>query len=103
MYIFICILLVALVETKVYQARSVRGRSLWRCLWNEFGDFLLSHTQKHENPHGFLRPIINEVVDKFLECGDLSKGFARIRCDDCAGLERVAQYIARKLNVQPLI
>jgi hypothetical protein len=72
------------VETKVYQARSVRGSSLWQCLWNKFEDFLVNHTQRHEKSHGFLRPIINEVVDKFLECGDLSKGFARIRCDDCA-------------------
>ena len=29
---------------------------------------------------GFLRPIIPEVVEKFLECGDLARGFARIRC-----------------------
>jgi hypothetical protein len=28
-------------------------------------------------------PIIPEVVEKFLECGDLARGFARIRCDHC--------------------
>jgi len=32
---------------------------------------------------GFLRPIIPGVVEKFLECGDLARGFARIRCDHC--------------------
>ena len=72
------------MKTKVYQARNVRGRSLWPCLWNEFGDFLVNHTQKNEKSQGFLRPIITDVVDKFLECGDLSKGFSRIHCEDCA-------------------
>jgi hypothetical protein len=30
-----------------------------------------------------LRRIIPEVVHKFLECGNLERGFARIRCDHC--------------------
>jgi ribosomal protein S27E len=33
---------------------------------------------------GFLRPIIPEVVRKFLDCGNLAQGFARVRCPDCA-------------------
>jgi hypothetical protein len=33
--------------------------------------------------YAFLRPIIPEVVEKFLECGDLARGFARIRRDRC--------------------
>jgi len=31
---------------------------------------------------GFLRPIVPEVVNKFLDCSDLESGFARIRCKD---------------------
>jgi hypothetical protein len=30
------------------------------------------------------RPVVGEVTDKFLACGLLEHGFARIRCDDCA-------------------
>lgn len=33
--------------------------------------------------YGFLRPIIPEVVEKFLEGGDLARGFSRIQCDHC--------------------
>ena len=29
------------------------------------------------------RDVIPEVVGKFLECGDLEKGFARVRCPEC--------------------
>jgi Zn finger protein HypA/HybF involved in hydrogenase expression len=32
---------------------------------------------------GFLRPTIPDVVHKFLDCGDLEHGFARVRCDHC--------------------
>ena len=27
--------------------------------------------------------VVEEVIEKFLECGDLSRGFARIRCQEC--------------------
>jgi hypothetical protein len=30
-----------------------------------------------------LRDVVREVVYKFLGCGDLRKGFARIKCKDC--------------------
>ena len=32
---------------------------------------------------GSWRPIIGTVVGKFLECGDLRHGFARVRCPKC--------------------
>jgi PHP family Zn ribbon phosphoesterase len=34
-------------------------------------------------PMCYLRPIVEEVVNKYLECGDLSKGFARVVCKKC--------------------
>ncbi|MFQ5720844.1 MAG: transposase, partial [Acidobacteriota bacterium] len=33
--------------------------------------------------YGFWRPVIAEAVEKFLTCGDLHEGFARIRCPNC--------------------
>ena len=30
------------------------------------------------------RPVVAQVADKFLACGVLEHGFARIRCDACA-------------------
>ena len=32
---------------------------------------------------GFWRPIIGRSVEKFLDCGDLQEGFARVRCPKC--------------------
>ncbi|MCP3890804.1 MAG: hypothetical protein GY702_18320, partial [Desulfobulbaceae bacterium] len=28
-------------------------------------------------------PVISHVVNKYLECGDLHQGFARIKCPHC--------------------
>ena len=28
--------------------------------------------------------MLTEVVDKFMQCGDFAKGFARVRCDECS-------------------
>ncbi|MGA1825748.1 MAG: transposase zinc-binding domain-containing protein [bacterium] len=37
------------------------------------------------NPHyGYWRPVIKEVVEEYLRCGDLKEGFARVRCPDCS-------------------
>jgi hypothetical protein len=33
--------------------------------------------------HGPWRPVVAQVADKFLACGVLDRGFARIRCDAC--------------------
>ena len=32
---------------------------------------------------GFRRPAEQEVIGRFVECGDPDHGFARIRCEDC--------------------
>jgi hypothetical protein len=37
----------------------------------------------YEERYGFRRPIIGTVVRKFLACGDLKHGFARVRCPRC--------------------
>jgi Transposase zinc-binding domain len=31
----------------------------------------------------FLKPAVEDVVNKYLDCGDLSKGFARLHCAKC--------------------
>jgi hypothetical protein len=33
--------------------------------------------------YGYFRSVIRETVYKYLGCGDLRQGFARVRCRDC--------------------
>jgi hypothetical protein len=69
---------------QVYRARNPKGSPLWRCLDAHFDTFLDIYPEVYEREYGFLRPIIPEVVEKFMGCGDFAKGFARVRCDHCA-------------------
>ena len=39
--------------------------------------------ERYEQTHGPLRSVVSEVVGKFLDCGLLEHGFARVRCAAC--------------------
>ena len=45
--------------------------------------FLQRYDDRFVREYGFLRPVVPEVVQGFLRCGDLSDGFARVLCPDC--------------------
>ena len=68
---------------QVYRPRRPRQSPLWQCLSRHFVAFLEAYEERYQPRYGFLRPIIPEVVNKFLDCGDLERGVARVRCDAC--------------------
>jgi len=68
---------------QVYRPRKPRASPLWQCLTRHFDTFQTVYEERYQSRHGYLRPIIPEVVYKFMDCGDLERGFARIRCDHC--------------------
>lgn len=59
------------MSEQVYRARNPRSSPLWRCLDAHFDTFLDIYPEVYEREYGFLRPIIPEVVEKFMGCGDL--------------------------------
>ena len=56
----------------VYRPRRPRETTLYRLV-----------EEHYEDKYGYLRPVIRETVYKYLDCGDLKHGFARVRCPDC--------------------
>jgi len=66
-----------------YQPRKPKASPLYRLLDAHFGEFKAVYEERFEKRHGFWRPVVDEVVTKFLACGDLHYGFARIKCEDC--------------------
>ncbi len=68
---------------QVYRARKPKKSPFWQCLAKHFGAFQDAYEERYQPRYGFLRPVIPEVVNKFLDCGDLEHGFARVRCDNC--------------------
>jgi ribosomal protein S27E len=45
--------------------------------------FLQCYEERFERPYGFFRPYLREVICRFLDCGVLRNGFARVKCKDC--------------------
>ena len=68
---------------QVYRARNPKKSPLWQCASRHYDAFEEFYPEKYQPRYGVLRPIIPEVVHKFLDCGNLERGFARIRCDHC--------------------
>ncbi len=59
----------------IYRPRRPRATALWQCVNRHLSELRAS---------GRLRRAVEEnVLERFLECGDLHCGFARIRCGGC--------------------
>ena len=67
----------------LHRARNPRHSPLWQCAHRHFAQFTESYPQDYQPRLGPLRPVVPQVVHKFLDCGNLDRGFARIRCDHC--------------------
>ncbi|MBN1981644.1 MAG: transposase zinc-binding domain-containing protein, partial [Chitinivibrionales bacterium] len=50
---------------------------------NELYELKRVYPEKFEKSYGFWRPIIRTSIERYLKCGDLKEGFARIHCFDC--------------------
>lgn len=67
----------------VYQPRHAKVTALYQCISNHFQEFESLYPEKYQERYGFYRPVIQKVVEKFLDCGDLTRGFARVKCGQC--------------------
>ena len=88
------------VASKVYRPRQPRQSPLWRCLRDHYERFRLNYEQTFEKTHGFWRDVVDRVVEKFLKCGDLAKGFARIGGCGC-GNELLLPFSCKCRNFCP--
>jgi len=68
----------------VYKPRSPQASPLFRLVQDHLHRLQTVYDERFAREYGPWRPVVAEVADKFLACGILEHGFARIRCDDCA-------------------
>jgi ribosomal protein S27E len=66
----------------VYRPRRPERTVLYRVLFHHFERFVAEY-ERFEKAYGYFRPIIKDVVEKYLDCGNPRSGFARIRCPRC--------------------
>jgi Zn finger protein HypA/HybF involved in hydrogenase expression len=70
-------------EPGIYRPRLPQKTPFYQCIADHFEEFVQVYDERYVREYGFWRPVIAEVVEKYLECGDLAHGFARIRCENC--------------------
>jgi len=67
----------------IYCPRHPERTILYRVLFHHFERFVAEYEERFEKAYGYFRPIIKDVVEKYLDCGNPRCGFARIRCPRC--------------------
>ena len=71
------------LEAEFYQPRKPRESPFYQLVEHYYDEFERVYPQRYEKKYGFWRPVIGDAVAKFLRCGDVREGFARVRCPDC--------------------
>ena len=68
----------------VYKPRRPQASPLFRLVSDHLHRLQTVYDERFAREYGPWRPVVARVAEKFLACGVLDHGFARIRCDDCA-------------------
>jgi hypothetical protein len=66
-----------------YVQRTPRKNQYYKCVEVHFEELEGIWEEQFQYRYGYWRPHITETIYKYLDCGDLHCGFARVRCDDC--------------------
>ena len=68
---------------KLYRPRNPEASPFYKLVRDHFDEFERVYDERFQPNYGYWRPAIRSAMDKFLKCGDLREGFARVRCPDC--------------------
>jgi hypothetical protein len=67
----------------VYHPRDPKSSDFYACVEDNFEELERVYDDKYQKQHGFWRPVIHDVIYKYLDCGDLHEAFARVYCSSC--------------------
>lgn len=84
----------------VYRPRKPQNSPYFRCVEEHFETFEQIYEERFERQYGFFRPYVRRVIQRYLDCGDLRNGFARVRCGDC-GHEYLLAFSCKRRHFCP--
>ncbi|MFC1476748.1 transposase [Fibrobacterota bacterium] len=70
-------------QGRFYRPRIPELSPFYKLVSDYFNEFEQVYPKRYGMRFGFWRPIIRNAIDKFMKCGDLKNGFARVRCPKC--------------------
>ena len=74
----------------------------YRCVEDFFEELERVHEDRYQARLGYLRPEIRFTIFRYLDCGCLQNGFARVRCDDC-GHEYLVAFSCKRCHFCPFM
>ena len=71
------------IDFDVYQPRNPKASAYYRCVEDHFEQLETVWDERYQRRFGFWRPYVMDVILRYMDCGDLHFGFARVKCEDC--------------------
>ena len=84
----------------VYQPRKPGTSGYYRCVEAHFEDLETVWDDRYARKYGFWLPYVMDVIFRYLNCGDLHFGFARVKCEDC-GHEYLLAFSCKRRHFCP--
>ena len=83
-----------------YRPRRPQDSDYYSCVEDYVESFVQIYDDRFSRDYGFWRPYIEKVIYRYLDCGDLQHGFARVRCNDC-GHEYLLAFSCKRRHFCP--
>lgn len=71
------------IPAAFYRQRNPQDSDYYRCVEDCFETFVQVYDEHYSRQYGFWRPYLEKVIYRYLDCGDMHNGFARVKCKDC--------------------
>ena len=84
----------------LYCPRNVRATALYQLLESYYEQVKALWEDRFEKKYGFWRGFVDSVVARYLDCGTVEAGFARLRCEAC-GSERLLTLSCKQRGICP--
>lgn len=84
----------------VSRQRKPQESPYYQCVEDYFETFEQVYDDRFPRKHGCLRPYVKQVIYRYLDCGVLKNGFARVRCGDC-GHEYLLAFSCKRRHFCP--
>jgi hypothetical protein len=70
-------------KSRVYQPRKPQNSQYYQYLEDNFETLEQVYDERFAKQYGFFRSYVRQVIYRYLDCGILRNGFARVKCADC--------------------